>query len=245
MTDKRACVPDAGVAAAVDFDSARHAQAPDWRSGLPILVDPVVTVREPGTSDVPALLTMLTTEEVAHFAWPLPKTVDGLEDFVAQCRQERRSGRGAWFAVVPDGAREAVGLFWVHKLEPGFTVAEWSFAIGSPYWGTGLFVAAARLVCEFAFEVVGTRRLEVRTAARNGRGNGALRKIGAVQEGVLRKSFSRNGQPVDQILWAINDDDWRRTRETLVSSLHWASAGASRSDTATGRAAGSGAQYEP
>ena len=33
---------------------------------------------------------------------------------------------------------------------------------------------------------------------RNGRGNGALRKLGAVQEGLLRQSFARNGEYVDQ-----------------------------------------------
>jgi RimJ/RimL family protein N-acetyltransferase len=43
----------------------------------------------------------------------------------------------------------------------------------------------------------------------NGRGNGALRKIGAVQEGVLRRSFRRNDEYLDQALWSIFDEDWR------------------------------------
>ena len=47
---------------------------------------------------------------------------------------------------------------------------------------------------------------------KNGRGNGALRKIGAVPEGVLRKSFLKNGEYLDQILYAIVDDDWRASR---------------------------------
>ena len=51
-------------------------------------------------------------------------------------------------------------------------------------------------------------RLEARAAVRNGRGNGALRKVGAVQEGVLRKSFYRNGEYLDQVLWTIIDEDW-------------------------------------
>ena len=36
---------------------------------------------------------------------------------------------------------------------------------------------------DFAFETVGVHRLEARSAVANGRGNGALRKMGAVQEG--------------------------------------------------------------
>jgi len=51
-------------------------------------------------------------------------------------------------------------------------------------------------------------RLEARAAVKNGRGNGALRKIGAVQEGLLRKSFQKNGEYLDQALWTILKEDW-------------------------------------
>ena len=50
----------------------------------------------------------------------------------------------------------------------------------------------------------------------NGRGNGALVKLGAVHEGVLRKSFLRIGQYLDQVLYAIVEDDWRAAREAAV-----------------------------
>ena len=56
-------------------------------------------------------------------------------------------------------------------------------------------------------------RLEARAALKNGRGNGALQKLGAVQEAVLRKSFLRNGQYFDQALYTILDSDWRAARE--------------------------------
>jgi RimJ/RimL family protein N-acetyltransferase len=46
-----------------------------------------------------------------------------------------------------------------------------------------VFVDGAKMVVDFAFDVVGTHRLEARAAVANGRGNGALRKVGALQEG--------------------------------------------------------------
>ena len=61
----------------------------------------------------------------------------------------------------------------------------------------------------FAFDTLGVHRLEARAAVQNGRGNGALLKIGAVQECVLRKSLERNGQYLDQVLYAILEEDWR------------------------------------
>ena len=73
----------------------------------------------------------------------------------------------------------------------------------------------AQLVVEFGFETLGVHRLEARAAVRNGRGNGALRKIGAVQEGVLRRSFLRSGEYLDQALWSILRDEWQQ-RQTPI-----------------------------
>jgi RimJ/RimL family protein N-acetyltransferase len=114
----------------------------------------------------------------------------------------------------------AIGLFQVRQLEPNFAAAEWGFAIGSPFWGTGVFLDAATLVVEFAFTEIGAHRLEARAAVANGRGNGALRKVGASQEGVLRKSFLRNGEYLDQVLWTILNEDWRRGRSSSSTSIH-------------------------
>jgi ribosomal-protein-alanine N-acetyltransferase len=114
----------------------------------------------------------------------------------------------------------AVGLFQIRELEPGFTTAEWGFAIGSPFWGTGVFMEGARLTVEFAFETVGVHRLEARAAVANGRGNGALAKIGAVKEAVLRQSFLRNGEYLDQALWSIVREDWRQAKAVWGSIVH-------------------------
>jgi ribosomal-protein-alanine N-acetyltransferase len=168
-----------------------------------------VTLRELKLSDAPALLAMLSTEEVSRFISPPPTTVEGFERFIAWTHRERAAGSYICFAVVPHGMDTAIGIFQIRQLEPGFATAEWGFALGSAFWGTGIFLDGARMVVDFAFEVVGAHRLEARAAVANGRGNGALRKVGAVQEGVLRKSFLRNGEYLDQTLWTILDDDWR------------------------------------
>ena len=75
------------------------------------------------------------------------------------------------------------------------------------------------MVVDFAVETVGVRRLEARAVVANGRGNGALRKLGAVQEGILRRSFLKNGQHLDQILWSILREEWRSARCTGLAAL--------------------------
>jgi len=181
----------------------------DWQQRLPVLTGQQVVLRELRTSDAPSLLAMLSTEEVSRFISPPPTTVEGFERFIAWTHRMRTAGTYACFAVTIKGHDTAIGIFQVRELEPGFGTAEWGFAIGSPFWGTGVFQQGAELVLEFAFETLGVHRLEARCAVKNGRGNGALRKLGAVQEGVLRKSFLKDGQYLDQVLYGIIEDDWR------------------------------------
>ncbi len=192
----------------------------DWRTGLPVLVGSSVTLREVRLSDAAPLVAMVTSEEVTRFTSPLPTTVDGFERFILWAHRQRADGSSACFAIVPNGLDHAIGFIQVRQAEPGFEIAEWSFAIGSQYWGTGVFLESARLFVDFVFDTLGTRRLEARAAVANGRGNGALRKLGAVQEGVLRKAFLRNGQYLDQVLWTILDEDWRLARTGSVPRVH-------------------------
>jgi RimJ/RimL family protein N-acetyltransferase len=190
-----------------------NAISTDWREGLPVLSGKRVTLRELRASDAPSLFAMLTTEEVSRFISPPPTTVDGFERFIAWTIRQRSAGTYACFAVTLHGSDTAIGIFQLRELDPGFGTAEWGFAIGSPFWGTGAFKEGAELMVQFAFETVGVHRLEARAAVRNGRGNGALRKIGAVQEGVLRKAFLKDGEYLDQVLWTILDEDWDATRK--------------------------------
>ena len=192
----------------------------DWRKALPVLSGTMVTLRELRLSDAPSLLAMLATEEVARFISPPPTSVDGFERFIAWTHRERAAGNYICFGIVPNGMDAAVGIFQVRQLEPGFATAEWGFAIGSAFWGTGMFADGAKMTIDFAFDVIGTHRLEARAAVANGRGNAALRKVGAQQEGILRKSFLRNGEYLDQSLWTILEEDWRRSKSVWGPKVH-------------------------
>jgi ribosomal-protein-alanine N-acetyltransferase len=192
----------------------------DWKQGLPVMTSANVTLREMRLSDAPSLLAMLTTEEVARFISPPPTTVEGFERFIMWAHAERQAGRYACFAVVPKGMDTAVGIFQVRQLEPTFGTAEWGFAMGSAFWGSGIFMEGGKMMLDFAFETIGVHRLEARSAVRNGRGNGALRKIGASCEGVLRQSFLRNGEYLDQQIWSILGTDWVALRRSDCAVVH-------------------------
>jgi len=193
--------------------------ATDWRTGLPTLTGSMVTLRELRLTDAPSLFVSLTTDEVARFISPPPTTLDGFERFIGWAHRQRAAGQYICFAVVARTSDIAIGLFQIRSLEPSFGNAEWGFAIAYEFWGTGAFVEGASLVLDFAFTILGSHRLEARAATVNGRGNAALRKIGAKREGVLRKSFLRHGEYLDQSLWTILGEDWLDAKATWGSPI--------------------------
>jgi ribosomal-protein-alanine N-acetyltransferase len=194
----------------------------DWRERLPVLTGALIELRELRASDAPDLLTALGTNEVTRLISPPPPTVEGFEKFITWTERQREAGKSIAYGIVLKGSDTVIGLFQVRALQPGFDIAEWGFALGSGFWGKGIFSDAARLVLDFAFDVIGVHRLEARAALKNGRGNGALQKLGAVQEAVLRGSFLRNGEYLDQAFWTILSDAWRETRTArrIVRIVH-------------------------
>jgi len=188
-----------------------------WQDGLPVLGGPRLTLRELGREDAPALCAKLTTEEVTRFISPPPSSVAGFEKFIGWAHEQRAAGRYACFAVVPEGETRPVGMFQVRVQDADQGIAEWGFVLGSAYWGTGMFLVAARRVVDFAFDQMGMRRLEARACVANGRGTGAIRKLGAVREKVLRGSFERCGERLDQALWTLARHDWWIAKTALAN----------------------------
>lgn len=207
------------------FDAVRarivtESVATPWTEALPALNGQRLTLRELVATDSLALLTMLSAEEVAKFISPPPTTAQGFQKFIAWTHRERQAGRQMTFGIVPEGCDQAVGLVQVRSIAPNFSAAEWGFALGSPFWGTGLFLASARMTLDFAFQNTEVNRLEARAVVQNGRGNGALRKLGAAQEGILRGSLVKDGKYLDQIMWSILRQDWHQAKVVWTAVVH-------------------------
>jgi RimJ/RimL family protein N-acetyltransferase len=177
-----------------------------------------VTIRDLRVSDAPSLFTMLASHEVARFISPPPSTVEGFERFIEWTHRRREEGTYICFAIVPAGYEDAVGSSrsarWISAGTPPSGVRH-----RRPVLGDRRVSRSARLVVDF-FGAMGVHRLEARAAVRNGRGNGALGKLGAVREGLLRKSFLRDGEYLDQVLWSIVREDWMQSKAVWSDRVH-------------------------
>ena len=194
-------------------------QTADWQSALPVLHGLRASMRELRLSDAASLLASLSCEEVSRFISPPPATVADFERFIEWADAERRKGTYVCFAVVPNGSDTAIGIFQLRRLDAAET-AEWGFALGPEFWGTGMFADCAEMTVNFAFDTIGINRLEARAVTVNERGNGALRKVGARKEGVMRQSFRCKGELVDQNLWSILRNDWKHKNNALTITVH-------------------------
>jgi N-acetyltransferase len=180
-----------------------------WRAELPVLTGRTVTLREPERSDLAALVALLSQPDASRFAvedaMPIELAVQRLID---RAGRDRAAGLSFTYAIVANASRTIVGLIQVRQLDPAFEGAEWECTLTPAARGTTIFIEAARLAGSLAFGTVGTHRLEARVALLNGRANGALRKLGAVQEGVLRRSARKQDGYIDQVLWSLLREDW-------------------------------------
>ena len=189
-----------------------------WRAKLPVLRATGVSLRELQQSDAASLHSRLTTEQVARFISPPPTTVDAFADFIRWSHIRRAEGKYVCFGIVPDGCDAAVGIFQI-QLRTHET-PEWGFVLGSEFWGTGVFVEGAVALMDFAFNVIGLERLAARAAVDNGRGNGALRKIGAVRESLIPNGLVHRGRLYDQYYWTSTPEDRPRRKITWDLAAH-------------------------
>jgi ribosomal-protein-alanine N-acetyltransferase len=197
--------------------TGRSATAPAWCDALPELQGRLGTLRELRAGDHVELLSLLGDADVRRYTFPPPETPEQFEGFRRWSQSARRAGRYACFGIVPGGQEYPAGLIQLRALEPSFRTAEWGFVLGRPYWGNGLFREMATLLVDFAIDTIGVLRLEARSAVANTRACHVLKRLGAVCEGSLRKSFLVGDTYLDDALYSLLADDWRRMRELRAS----------------------------
>lgn len=216
-------VQTAMTLATTDSRAERTYPAADghWREALPVLSSESTTLREPVAADALALLTALPDDALTQIiADAPPVTVSGFEHLIRRLQSERRAGLLACWAVVPAGIDAPVGLVGVRAIDHACTMVEGFGVIAEEFRGTPLFQSAGRLLLTGLFGQMGVHRAEFRIDVRNGRANGALRKLGATQEGLLRRARAQDGEFRDQVLWAIVSTDWLDGRPSRTSSVH-------------------------
>ncbi|WP_433364894.1 GNAT family N-acetyltransferase [Streptosporangium sp. CA-115845] len=122
------------------------------------------------------------------------------------------------FAVVPRKTGRAVG--WTTYIDtPGYAD---SIEIGWTWYGRTMWRSAVNTACkvlliDHAFDTLGVNRVQLKTDNLNTRSQNAIRRIGGVHEGTLRRQRRRpDGTWRDTVYFGILDDEWPAHRARLT-----------------------------
>jgi RimJ/RimL family protein N-acetyltransferase len=109
------------------------------------------------------------------------------------------------FAIAVEG--EAVGgIGYTTQHDVDHRAAEIGYWLGEDFWGRGIATEALKTVTEHAFANHDLCRLYAHVFAWNPASARVLEKAGYEFEGRLRKSVTKNGQTIDQLMYAIIRD---------------------------------------
>ncbi|HEY3548743.1 MAG TPA: GNAT family protein [Propionicimonas sp.] len=127
-------------------------------------------------------------------------------DATGAAENEHRTLRGttSFYDVAPDQLR----------LEVGHTY------YGRQWWGGPTNPACKLALLTHAFEVWGMYRVALRADSRNSRSIGAMRRLGAVSEGVLRgHRAAADGTRADTAYFSVLAPEWPAVRDGLLRRL--------------------------
>ncbi len=125
-----------------------------------------------------------------------------LEDAVAWIRMAGRQFPEVSFAIAD--ANEVIGTIGLGlQSDVNYRSAEIGYWLGEPFWGRGIAAAALIALTEYAFARYDLIRLFAYVYEWNPASVRVLEKAGYVFEGRLRRSATKDGQTVDQLLYAM------------------------------------------
>ncbi len=100
------------------------------------------------------------------------------------------------------------------RLEIGWT---W---LGRDWWQTAVNTETKLLLLRQAFEGMGCQRVEFKTDRLNQRSRDAIQRLGAKEEGILRKHIvCHDGRNRDTVYSSITDDEWPAVERRLLERL--------------------------
>jgi len=114
------------------------------------------------------------------------------------------------FAI--DVGGEAVGGIGLHpQSDVQRKNAELGYWLAEPYWGKGIVTEAVKQMIEYGFKTFDINRIFARPFGNNLASQRVLEKAGFKLEARFEKTFFKNGEFLDELIYAI------RRNETIVS----------------------------
>lgn len=190
-----------------------------WRE-VPVLSGSHVRLEPMREAHVDGLRAALVGDELSKLWFTSVPTADGAGRYVQAALEAQAEGRVLPF-VVSDADGRVVGSTRFYRLEPEVP----TLCIGYTWYiprvqRTGVNTEAKRLLLTHAFETMGCLSVVFETSSRNERSRDAIARLGAKQDGILRKHKRHaDGSVRDTVVFSIIDSEWPQVKQDLQARL--------------------------
>ena len=159
--------------------------------------------------------------EIWRYTLGVVKTPEEMRAYMDDALKLQQSGTTLPFVTIERSSGRVVGSTRFGNYDPANRRIEigWTW-IAPPWQRTAINTEAKYLMLSHAFERLGCVRVELKTDVLNTPSRKAMLRIGAKEEGVLRKhSLVWNGRYRDSIYYSILDDEWPGVKQELEKML--------------------------
>ena len=173
-----------------------------------------VALRSPRLSDASAWQTLRLRDQhlIEPFwvssskSWSRRHTEGAWIDELLHMRKEARAGRALPLVIEVEG--RFAGQFNVEHIDCGAQSAEVGVWIDSTLAGQGIALAAANLLAQYVFDILGLRRVTAPVCVDNRPATRLVRQVGMQREGTMASYLDVGGRRKDHDLWAITSTMW-------------------------------------
>lgn len=144
---------------------------------------------------------------------------DTVKDYLNKAKEEYRAGRSLPFVIVVRDHNQVVGTTRFMNIEPLHHRVEIGSTWIAPSWQrTAVNTETKLLMLTHAFEVWGCYRVEFKTDVLNSQSRRAIERLGAKEEGVLRRHMIMpDGRVRDSVYYSIVDHEWLAVKHNLLT----------------------------
>lgn len=150
------------------------------------------------------------------------KTRGDFQNLIDKAFTEQERGESVVFATVERSSGRTIGSTRFMNIDRvNKRVEIGSTWIAPPWQRTAVNTQAKYLMLRHAFEVWGCIRVELKTDALNQKSRNAILRIGAKEEGTLRRHLMTwTGRVRDTVYFSILDSEWAQVKARLENRLH-------------------------
>ena len=190
----------------------------------PVTLEGSVVKLEPIRPEHADLFWQIAKEDLEDiFRW-IPysmKTPEHFRKLIEKALAEQERGESVVFATVDRSSGRVIGSTRFMNIDRANRRAEiGSTWIASAWQRTGVNTEAKYLMLRHAFEVWGCFRVELKTDALNEKSRAAILRLGAKEEGTLRRHvITWTGRVRDSVYFSILDNEWPGVKAKLETYM--------------------------